>query len=88
MSKDPYSAENVLAVYTTFDPSDGLFCEHCPELAAHRLSEFGNLCPKCLTDAIGVLCARLDFPKFITVDVNPPVTPEPMQAVIGMEAAS
>lgn len=56
-----FSNKNTLAIYTTFDAARGLRCEHCAEFAAHHLEDVGNLCPKCLTDAIDVLAAQTAF---------------------------
>ena len=56
-----------VCTYTTFEPEAGLHCEHCPELAGHRLEtpatdEPGmNLCPKCLRDAVDVLSSLENF---------------------------
>jgi len=65
LSGPGFDPSAIKAIYTTFDPAPGLHCEHCTELAEHSLSsrESGdiNLCPKCLKDALDVICSLENF---------------------------
>lgn len=62
---DTLRAQGVMSIFSTFPPSPGLHCEHCPELAAHHLysPESGDidLCPKCLRDAMDVIVSLDNF---------------------------